>query len=529
MKLFYDLRIASKLYIGFFSLLLLTGVLGAFSIYQLSAVNQTTHDLGGNWMPSVNAAMGIKERMSRLRTQEMQIVLSAGDSKNIEKYKKRFDDYVAELHQYEAAYEKLITVDTDRKLLQEFKQKWSLYLVEHGKIIDQSRQNDKDAALAALRGTSSTLNADILALADKMVKLSVDGGHASYDDSARIYNSSRNWILVVLALNVAIGMTLAYWIARIVATPLQHAVKLAKTVAAGDLTSRIESHSKDETGQLLDALKEMNASLLTVVSQVRSGTDTIAIASSEIATGNMDLSSRTESQAGSLEETASSMEELTSTVKHNHDNARQASQLAHSASEVAQRGGQVVSDVVSTMDSINTSSKQIVDIISVIDGIAFQTNILALNAAVEAARAGEQGRGFAVVASEVRSLAQRSADAARQIKTLITSSVEQVEQGNRLVSDAGKTMQEVVDSVRRVSDIISEITAASSEQSAGIEQVNTAVVHIDQMTQENAALVEQAAAAASSLQEQAANLSRVVSVFRLTPAERQFSTVALKQ
>ncbi|MBC3933843.1 methyl-accepting chemotaxis protein [Undibacterium rugosum] len=529
MKLFYDLRIASKLYAGFFSLLLLTGILGVFSIFQLSAVNQTTVDLGGNWMPSVNAAMGVKERMSRLRTQEMQIVLSAGDNKNVEKYKKRFDEYSAELHNYENAYEKLITVEAERKLFAEYKQKWSQYLLENAKLVDLSIQNDRDAALAVLRGSSSTLNADILALADKMVKLNVEGGQASYDDSARIYQSSRNWILAAMAVSAAIGISLAYWIAKIVSTPLQHAVKLAKTVAAGDLTSRIESHSKDETGQLLDALKEMNASLCTVVSQVRAGTDTIAIASSEIATGNMDLSSRTESQAGSLEETASSMEELTSTVKHNHDNARQASQLAHSASEVAQRGGKVVSDVVSTMDSINTSSKQIVDIISVIDGIAFQTNILALNAAVEAARAGEQGRGFAVVASEVRSLAQRSADAARQIKSLITSSVEQVEQGNRLVSDAGKTMQEVVDSVRRVSDIISEITAASSEQSAGIEQVNTAVIHIDQMTQENAALVEQAAAAASSLQEQAANLSKVVSVFRLDPTERQLSAAVLSR
>ncbi|MES2040149.1 MAG: methyl-accepting chemotaxis protein, partial [Pseudomonadota bacterium] len=318
-----------------------------------------------------------------------------------------------------------------------------------------------------------------------------------------------------IVVTIALGLLLAYWIARVVARPLQEAVRVARTVASGDLTSDIQVKTKDETGQLLQALKEMNASLLSVVSEVRTGTDLIATASTEIANGNMDLSARTESQAGSLEETASSMEELTSTVKHNSDNARQANQLSHSASAVAQKGGSVVSQVVDTMGSINESSKKIVDIIAVIDGIAFQTNILALNAAVEAARAGEQGRGFAVVASEVRNLAQRSASAAKEIKTLINDSVEKVDLGTRLVDQAGITMQEVVDSVRRVSDIISEITAAGAEQSSGIDQINTAIIQMDQVTQQNAALVEEAAAAAGALQEQAANLSRVVGVFKL--------------
>src|SRR5450830_1697736 len=296
---------------------------------------------------------------------------------------------------------------------------------------------------------------------------------------------------------------------------LNRAVAVAKTVAAGDLTSEIDTSGKDETAQLLGALKTMNDNLQGIVRQVRRGTDTIATATTEIARGNLDLSSRTEQQAGSLEETASAMEELTSTVRQNADNARQANQLAVSASEVAMQGGSVVGKVVHTMESINESSKKIVDIISVIDGIAFQTNILALNAAVEAARAGEQGRGFAVVASEVRNLAQCSARAAKEIKTLIGDSVEKVEAGSKLVDLAGTTMTEVVDSVRRVTDVISEISAAGQEQSTGIEQINIAITEMDNLTQQNAALVEEAAAAAGSLQDQAKNLAQLVSVFKI--------------
>jgi methyl-accepting chemotaxis protein len=295
-------------------------------------------------------------------------------------------------------------------------------------------------------------------------------------------------------------------------------------VASGDLTQNIEADSADETGDLLRALGQMNASLAKIVGDVRSGTDAIKTSSGEIAAGNQDLSSRTEQQASSLEETASSMEELTSTVKQNADNARQANQLAVSASEVAVRGGGVVSEVVSTMSAINESAKKIVDIIGVIDGIAFQTNILALNAAVEAARAGEQGRGFAVVASEVRNLAQRSAAAAKEIKTLIGDSVEKVDAGSKLVDQAGATMDEVVASVRRVTDIISEIAAASDEQRAGIEQVNQAITQMDQVTQQNAALVEQAAAAADAMQQQSAGLEHLVSVFRIS--QEQALTVA---
>ena len=319
-------------------------------------------------------------------------------------------------------------------------------------------------------------------------------------------------ILAVIALIV--GGVFAWWVSRRITEPLGEAVLVAQTVATGDLSSLIVVKGSNETGVLMGALKDMNDNLVGIVSQVRSGTVTIVEAADQISAGNLELSARTEQQAGSLEETASSMEELTSTVRQNADNARQANTLAQNASQVAGRGGATVGRVVETMDAITDSSKKITDIIGVIDGIAFQTNILALNAAVEAARAGEQGRGFAVVASEVRNLAQRSAAAAKEIKTLISDSSAKVEEGSRLVSDAGATMQEIVESIGRVTSIMSDIAMASQEQSAGIEQVNQAIAQMDQVTQQNAALVEEAAAASASMREQAQALSQLVSTFR---------------
>jgi methyl-accepting chemotaxis protein len=319
----------------------------------------------------------------------------------------------------------------------------------------------------------------------------------------------------IAGVSLVLGGVVAWLITRSITRPLHEAITIAQTVANGDLTQRITVRSQDETGQLIQALKAMNESLVKIVDEVRAGTDTIATASGQIAAGNHDLSSRTEEQASSLEETASSMEELTSTVKQNADNARQANQLAMKASDVAGQGGMVVSQVVDTMESINQASNKIVDIISVIDGIAFQTNILALNAAVEAARAGEQGRGFAVVAAEVRTLAQRSAGAAKEIKALIDTSVEKVDAGAALVNQAGATMDDIVDSIRQVTDIMGEIAAASQEQTAGIEQINQAITQMDQVTQQNAALVEEATSASEAMQEQAGNLARMVSVFKL--------------
>ncbi|WP_332860031.1 methyl-accepting chemotaxis protein [Janthinobacterium svalbardensis] len=320
------------------------------------------------------------------------------------------------------------------------------------------------------------------------------------------------------AIAALLACMLAILLTRNITRPLVEAVALAQRVAQGDLSSDIVVRSQDETGQLMAALRDMNTALVGIVGEVRGGTDTIATASAQIAVGTMDLSSRTEQQASSLEETASSMEELTAAVKQNADNALAARSLASAASAVAVKGGAVVSEVVQTMGSINDSSRKIADIIGVIDGIAFQTNILALNAAVEAARAGEQGRGFAVVATEVRNLAQRSASAAKEIKGLIDDSVDKVGAGSKLVDQAGATMQDVVDSVQRLSAIIGEITDASEEQRLGIEQVNEAISQMDQVTQQNAALVEEAAAAANAMQDQAAQLSHAVQVFRLKDA-----------
>jgi methyl-accepting chemotaxis protein len=365
---------------------------------------------------------------------------------------------------------------------------------------------------------------------DEYATLQKENNKADADAATSAYESARALMLLLSAIAIAVGVAAAVVIARTLLRQLggepDYAAAVAGRIAAGDLTVAVDTKS-DDTGSMLHAMKLMREALASIVGEVRSGTETIASASQQIASGNQDLSSRTEQQASSLEETASSMEELTSAVRQNNDNARQANQLARSASAVAQQGGAVVSQVVDTMGAINDSSRKIVDIIAVIDGIAFQTNILALNAAVEAARAGEQGRGFAVVASEVRNLAQRSASAAKEIKALIGDSVEKVGIGSKLVEQAGQTMNEVVASVQRVTDIMADISSAGDEQSAGIEQINQAVSEMDTVTQQNAALVEEAAAAAEAMQNQAANLERVVSVFRLDGAQRGAAPAAV--
>ncbi len=356
---------------------------------------------------------------------------------------------------------------------------------------------------------------DLLQELVTMQRASMDATAGGIDDNAE---RSTRLMMILAASALLAGAVFAWQLTRGIVGPIRDAVTVAETVAGGDLSHCIDASAQDETGALLRALRHMNDSLVGIVSQVRGGTDTISTASREISAGNLDLSARTEQQASALEQTAASMEELTTTVRQNADNARQANQLAIAASEIVIQGGTVVGEVVTKMGAINDSAKRIADIIGVIDGIAFQTNILALNAAVEAARAGEQGRGFAVVASEVRSLAQRSAAAAKEIKELITASVTSVDAGARLVDQAGTTMEQVVTSIRRVTDIMAEITSASQEQTTGIEQVNHAIGQMDQVTQQNAALVEEAAAAAASMQDQAATLADVVSVFKLDRA-----------
>jgi methyl-accepting chemotaxis protein len=413
--------------------------------------------------------------------------------------------------------DKLITSAKGRSLIKEVNESRQQFMAMRAKFLAVAMDPAKhEEARTVLLKDLRPVQLQYFAALDKLIEyqgtLMKDAAKETIDAA----KTARITILAISAVAMLACLAVAYLATRSITAPIADAVVVARRVADGDLTSVIVVDSTDETGQLMQALQDMNTSLQTIVGKVRSGTDSMATASGQIASGNLDLSSRTEQQASSLEETASSMEEMTSTTKHNSDNARQANVLAGSASAVAVKGGAVVAQVVSTMDEINASSRKIVDIIAVIDGIAFQTNILALNAAVEAARAGEQGRGFAVVASEVRNLAQRSAAAAKEIKVLISASVEKVDHGAKLVNEAGSTMDEIVASVQRVTDIMSEITAASREQEAGIDQINTAITEMDNVTQQNAALVEQAAAAAQALQEQSKELAEAVSIFKLS-------------
>jgi methyl-accepting chemotaxis protein len=348
-----------------------------------------------------------------------------------------------------------------------------------------------------------------------LVKYETDKNNTAVKNVDRAYQTTRITMTAIIVIGFLFALIVIRALTRSITRPLTTAVGIAEQVARGDLTADIRVSSTDETGQLIASLKEMNASLANIVGKVRAGADVIGTASSQIVAGNLDLSSRTEQQAGSLEETAAVMEQLTSTVKQNTDNTARASQLAISASDVAVTGGQIVSQVVDTMGDINESAKKISGIVNVIDTIAFQTNMLALNASVEAARAGEQGRGFAVVASEVRALAQHSASAAKEIKILIGSSVEKMHTATKLAGDAGTTMDDIIARIKNVSAIVGEIAIAGKEQSAGIEQINTSITEMDYVTQQNAALVEEAAAASQSLQEQARALGQLVSVFKL--------------
>ena len=390
----------------------------------------------------------------------------------------------------------------------------AFYTVALQQFIPAIEAQDKLGATVAMKKMTISYTQHLQAI-QQLVEMTTQRASAIEAESGARITVASSMLLLTLLLSLGTGIAVAVLISKSITRPLQDAVKLARIVASGDLRSHFATDYQDEPGELMSALKSMNESLRHTVGRVRSGTETISTASQEIAAGNMDLSARTEAQAGALEQTSSAMQQLTSTVQQTSENAQQANQLVLSASAVALQGGQVVERVVATMVSIKDSSKRIVEIISVIDGIAFQTNILALNAAVEAARAGELGRGFAVVASEVRALAQRSASAAKEIKQLIAESVEKVELGSNLADEAGGTMQKIVSSVQQVAGIMGEIAVASHEQSDGIKQVNQAISQMDAVTQQNAALVEQATAAAASMQEQANSMMQDVRVFKL--------------
>ncbi|TFW06769.1 HAMP domain-containing protein [Oxalobacteraceae bacterium OM1] len=498
--------------IGFLSLQLIVG--GVIGIASLSHTNSSVRTLYDDRL----VALGQLDGIIRLINQNESDVAKAitGEQSNLDERLKLIDARRAQADKTWDAYMATYLTPEEKRLADEFVAARKRYLAEGVKpALESLKVLDTQGAVTALHGPMTALFLPMTEKMNALIQLQLDVAKLEYNESQSLYTWVRNSCIAGVIFGIVLAGLVGGWLVRAITKPLDAAVELAESVASGDLTRHVEATSNDETGRLMRALQNMNDSLARIVRQVRTGTDTIATGSTEIAAGNQDLSARTEQQASSLEETAASLEELTSTVKQNADNSRQADQLARSASEVAGKGGEVVTQVVQTMGSISDSSRKIADIISVIDGIAFQTNILALNAAVEAARAGEQGRGFAVVATEVRTLAQRSAAAAKEIKELINDSVEKVNAGTRLVDEAGTTMRDIVASIQRVSDIVSEITAASHEQTSGIDQINTAVSQMDQVTQQNAALVEEAAAAAEAMRKNAVDLADAVSVFRV--------------
>ncbi|MFN4118016.1 methyl-accepting chemotaxis protein [Acidovorax sp.] len=526
MSLFSNLSVAKRLALGFALVLLLSMAVIGLSISRLNALADATEEMVQNPIKTErlvsdwarNLRSGITRTAAVARSSDASLAdFFAEDSKASSKSS----------GELQKAVETLMQLDSEKKLFQEIGELRTVYLKNRDTIFALKKEGKVDEANTLLE---TQFMPDAARYAAKMEDLlrnqreQVDRLGQAIQDNRQ---ASRRLLLALGLLSVALGALFSWLLARSVTQPLAQASDLARRVADGDLTAPVPAHGKDELGALMSSLELMQNNLANVVDRVRSGSESVSNASAEIAQGNSDLSARTEHQASALEETAASMEQLNSAVRHNADNARQANQLALTASQVAAQGGAVVGEVVETMKGINDASRKISDIISVIDSIAFQTNILALNAAVEAARAGEQGRGFAVVASEVRSLASRSAEAAKEIKTLISASVERVEQGTALVDKAGATMSEVVGSIRRVTDIMGEISSASNEQSAGVAQVGEAVTSMDQATQQNAALVEEMAAAASSLRTQAQDLVQVVAVFKLAAHQQRTPAAAV--
>jgi methyl-accepting chemotaxis protein len=518
--MFQQMKVSTRLTLGFLAVVVLGAIVAGIAIYNMTQMNERAKRmyqkelLGISYVKEANLDLvyvGRALRGAMLASTEEQRGKTLA---NVDKYKqmlqenldkarplfytedgkRSFAETETQLHDYEGAIAELVKRMKAEPL--------------------EQKRDSVDYLFDTFMPKTQVIDDRMTELANAKEKLAQETN--LYNKGA--YESSRATMLSLVALSALAGIGFGVLITRSLTRQLggepAYAAEVAGRIAAGDLSTEVQVRAGDETS-LLFAMKSMRDRLARIVSEVRQGTDAIASASAEIASGNLDLSSRTEEQASSLEETASSMEELTSTVKQNADNARQANVLARTASDVAGQGGDVVAQVVQTMGSINESSKKIVDIITVIDGIAFQTNILALNAAVEAARAGEQGRGFAVVAGEVRTLAQRSAAAAKEIKTLIGDSVDKVEAGTRLVDQAGSTMNDVVASIQRVTDIMAEISAASQEQTTGIEQINQAISQMDNVTQQNASLVEEAAAASEALQSQSTRLAELVSVFRI--------------
>ncbi|MDR7333009.1 methyl-accepting chemotaxis protein [Roseateles asaccharophilus] len=529
MSLLTHMRIGQRLGLAFAISILFSVLLAAYARTALIRINDELTLMVDDRMVKVHQLESIKDNVN-ITAQSVRNSLLVPDAEGKRKQLAEVER-VAKINA--ALFEKLdasIKAPKGRELIATVTQARGQFVGSVRQVIDMANKGENDAARDLLLGQTQDLQVKYFQSLESLITFQTELMHNSAKATDSTVDFAAIAVVVAAVAALAIGALMALLITRSVVSPIRQAVTAAETVAAGDLRLHLDTSRRDEAGQLLGALQKMNDALVGIVGAVRGNADSVATASGQIAQGNADLSQRTEQQASNLQETAASMEELSATVNHNTDTARQAAQLADSAARVAESGGQVMGQMVDTMEQITTSSRKINDIIGTIDGIAFQTNILALNAAVEAARAGEQGRGFAVVAGEVRLLAQRSAEAAREIKTLIGASVERVEAGNTLVGEAGRTMNDVVGQVRRVADLISEISAASSEQSKGIGQIGDAVTQLDQVTQQNAALVEESAAAAESLRHQAAQLAETVSAFKLdaTSAPRPAPKAAAK-
>jgi methyl-accepting chemotaxis protein len=520
-KVIANLRIGMQLSLAFAVVLCLTALSGGVAVFNLARVNQTSDELARKWLPLVGLASSARIAVLEFRELELKHTRAADGSYRTE-YEDKMKEASALATTQMEALTALLREPAELKLAEQFKVKWKDYLAVNQRVVNLGKADKVDDARDIADGAAKMAVDEAIAAVDATTAMAFTSSKAAAEHADVVYARSRQWTAGLVATALLVGVLLSVLITRRLLAQLggepAAAAQVARAVAAGNLSTPIHVRAGDSTS-LMARLQHMQTSLSEVVATVRQGSERVARASDEIAQGNQELSDRTDQQASALQETAASMGQLGGTVRQNADNARQADELAKSATQVAVQGGDVVSRVVQTMQGINESSRRIGDIIGVIDGIAFQTNILALNAAVEAARAGEQGRGFAVVASEVRSLAHRSAEAAREIKGLIATSVQRVEEGSKLVDEAGLTMTQVVSSIARVTALMSDISAASREQSTGVHQVSGAVSQMDNATQQNAALVQQSAAAAGSLREQAQDLVNVVAAFRLTHNE----------
>ncbi|QXZ10473.1 MCP four helix bundle domain-containing protein [Comamonas sp. Y33R10-2] len=532
-----DWRVGTKLGISFVTLVFFSALLAAVAWLQLSSIHLAGREVSEVALPSVYNAASMRSEYNRLRRHEAGIS-TARTLLEVEGYEQQIEQRLKTIAEQEKIIDSLISSDALRQAFSAYQLNKAQFLKLHAELLTQAKGGDYSTVESQasmgdelglfFAGQSEQAFVQLAESTGKLMSLQLESAAQAQRAEKANYELARYWLMGTLALVVLIAAVVGVAMTRAITEPVAKAVELAQAVAGGQLDRAVRSERRDEMGLLLNALEEMRSQLASVVQGVRGNAHGVALASNEIAQGNADLSARTENQASALEETAASMEQLGSTVRQNADNAQAANQMAKSASDVAGRGGAVVAQVVDTMKGINDSSRKIADIIGVIDSIAFQTNILALNAAVEAARAGEQGRGFAVVASEVRTLAQRSADAAKEIKQLINVSVQRVEQGSQLVDKAGATMAEIVSAIGHVTDIMGEISAASREQSQGVAQVGEAVTQMDQATQQNAALVEESAAAADSLQRQAKALVDSVAIFELGQQTQGFAGAALK-